>query len=137
MFLARPKSRRDRIFTIPVVFWTFLCQILASGSCRSGVATVQTLQSRLGEALCSSNNAAFCYARRRFPNRILISIHRHLAAAPSPARAPRTFVVDGTTVSMSDTEANQSCWTQPGSQKARLGFPTMRIVGLFDLTSGA
>jgi hypothetical protein len=135
--LAKPKGGRDRVFTVPVVFWTFLCQILANGSCRSGVASVQTLQSKLGEALCSSSDAAFCRARVRFPIRALIAIHRHLVAALSPARVPRTFVVDGTTVSMPDTEANQACWPQSGSQKEGLGFPIMRIVGLFDLASGA
>ena len=61
--LAKPKGGGDRVFTVPVVFWTFLCQILANGSCRSGVASVQTLQSKLGEALCSSSDAAFCRAR--------------------------------------------------------------------------
>ncbi len=104
--LIKPEGGRNRVFTVPVVFWAFLCQILGGDSCRSGVASVQTLQSKLGDALCSSSDAAFCSARKRFPIRILISIHRHLAAALSPGRTPRTFVVDGTTVSMPDTELN-------------------------------
>ena len=135
--LAKPEGGRNRIFTIPVVFWTFLCQIMEGGSCRSGVSSVQALQSKLGEALCSSSDAAFCSARKRFPIRVLIAIHRHLVSALSPPRSPRTFVVDGTTVSMPDTEANQVCWPQPGGQKKGVGFPVMRIVGLFDLVSGA
>lgn len=135
--LTNPEGRRNRVFTIPVVFWAFLCQIMEGASCRSGVTSVQTLQSKLGKALCSSSNAAFCGARSRLPIRVLISIHRHLAAALSPARRPRTFVVDGTTVSMPDTEGNQACWPQSGAQREGVGFPIMRIVGLFDLTSGA
>ena len=34
---------RNRSFPLPVVFWTFLCQVLANGSCRHGVASVQAL----------------------------------------------------------------------------------------------
>ena len=37
---------RNRTFPLPVIFWTFLCQVLSSGSCRSGLNSVQALQSR-------------------------------------------------------------------------------------------
>jgi DDE family transposase len=46
-------------------------------------------------------------------------------------------VVDGTTLSMPDTLANQKRWPQPSSQKKGCGFPLMRLVGLFCLSSGA
>jgi hypothetical protein len=49
----------------------------------------------------------------------------------------RVAVVDGTTVSMPDTPQNQAQWPQPSEQKAGCGFPVMKIVGLFSLTTGA
>jgi hypothetical protein len=127
---------RDRLFPLPVVFWTFLCQILSGTSCRSGVASVQVLQSRTGQALCSTNTAAFCKARLRFPVRLLLCFLRHLADGLAPRRGPRTWVIDGTTLSMPDTPANQARWPQTRSQKAGCGFPILRIVGLFDLATG-
>lgn len=62
---------RNPTFPLPVIFWTFLCQVLSSGSCRSGLSSVQSLQSRHGKVLCSSNTAAFCKARVRIPMRLL------------------------------------------------------------------
>ena len=135
--IAAAPGSRNRIFTTPVVFWTFLCQIFGCDSCRSAAGAVQSLLSHLGKALCSSSDAAYCMARARLPIRMLLVIHRHLAASLAPRRAPRTFVFDGTTVSMPDTAANQACWPQSGAQKPGLGFPIMRIVGLFDLATGA
>src|SRR5450759_3643518 len=38
---------------------------------------------------------------------------------------------------MPDTQANQALWPQPSSQQASLGFPMMKLVGLFSLGSGA
>lgn len=127
---------RNRLFPLPVVFWTFLCQVLAAGSCRYGVASVQALLSRHGKAICSPSTAAYCKARVRIPIRLLIKIHRHLVSAMCPQRSPRTFVVDGTTLSMPDTSANQAVWPQSRSQKDGCGFPIMRLVGLFDLATG-
>ncbi|CAN5452411.1 hypothetical protein BH20VER3_BH20VER3_15350 [soil metagenome] len=46
-------------------------------------------------------------------------------------------IVDGTNLSMPDTEANQALWPQPTSQKPGCGFPMMKLVGLFSLSSGA
>lgn len=134
--LEKVPGFRSRSFPLPVVFWTFLCQVLANGSCRHGVASVQSLLSRHGEAICSPSTAAYCKARVRIPIRLLIRIHRHLVAAMCPRRVPRTFVVDGTTLSMPDTPANQVAWPQSRSQKEGCGFPIMRLVGLFDLATG-
>jgi hypothetical protein len=45
--------------------------------------------------------------------------------------------VDGTTVVMPDTPANQAAYPQPRSQKPGLGFPLCRVVGMLCLGSGA
>jgi hypothetical protein len=45
-------------------------------------------------------------------------------------------VVDGTTVSMPDTPANQQQFPQPDSQKPGLGFPLARLVVVFSLAVG-
>src|SRR5215470_11345408 len=46
-------------------------------------------------------------------------------------------IVDGSTVSMPDTEANQAAYPQQPSQQPGLGFPIARLVAVFDLGSGA
>ncbi len=45
--------------------------------------------------------------------------------------------MDGTTISMPDTEGNQSAYPQSGVQKPGLGFPLAMLVGLISLSSGA
>jgi hypothetical protein len=46
-------------------------------------------------------------------------------------------LVDGTTVSMPDTAANQGAYPQSRGQKVGLGFPLCRVVGIVCLSSGA
>jgi hypothetical protein len=135
-WLSTVPGFRNRLFPLPVVFWTFLCQVLARGSCRHGVASVQVLLSQHGKAICSPSTAAYCKARVRIPIRVLLKIHRHLVAGLCPRHGPRTFVIDGTTLGMPDTPANQAAWPQSRSQKEGCGFPIMRLVGLFDLATG-
>jgi len=45
-------------------------------------------------------------------------------------------VVDGSSVSMPDTEENQELYPQPEGQKKGCGFPVMRIVAIFSLATG-
>jgi len=45
--------------------------------------------------------------------------------------------MDGTTVSMPDTPANQSVYPQSGVQKPELGFPVAMLVALISLSTGA
>jgi hypothetical protein len=48
----------------------------------------------------------------------------------------RVRVVDGTSVSMPDTLANQKAYPQQQNQKPGLGFPLARLVAVFDLACG-
>lgn len=128
---------RCRTFTLPVIFWTFLCQVLSRASCRSALASIHVLQSRTGQARCSTSTAAYCKARVRFPIRLLLLLLRRLVEGLAPRRGgPRTWVVDGTTLTMPDTPESQWRWPQTRSQKPGCGFPIMRLTGLFDLSTG-
>ena len=61
------------------------------------------------------------------------------------AQAPRSCrwrgrpvrLVDGTTVTLPDTQDNQDAYPQPRNQKPGLGFPICRVVELVCLDSGA
>jgi Transposase DDE domain len=46
------------------------------------------------------------------------------------------YLVDGTTISLPDTEANQACYPQHVVQQPGLGFPLVRLVALFSLATG-
>ncbi|MFZ1539787.1 MAG: IS4 family transposase, partial [Chromatiaceae bacterium] len=52
-------------------------------------------------------------------------------------RGRRIRLVDGTTVTLADTEDNQTEYPQPASQKQGLGFPVLRLVVLLCLSTGA
>lgn len=138
---------RQRIFSLHVTFWAFLAQVLVpETACRDIVRKVQAWwmlrdpKAKLG----SSSTAAYTKARKRLdPDALhLVSDHlcSHLEARVAPEqlwRGRRVRIVDGTTVSMPDTRANQARYPQPSGQKAGCGFPVMKIVALFSLASGA
>jgi hypothetical protein len=75
---------------------------------------------------------------------MLGTLTRHAGQLVSE-RVPATWLwqgravrlVDGTTVTMPDTPANQAAYPQPRSQQPGLGFPLCRLVGLVCLGSGA
>ena len=63
-----------------------------------------------------------------------------LCARVPPAalwRGRRVRVVDGTSMILPDTPANQKDYPQPKTQKAGCGFPVARLVVLFCLACGA
>src|SRR5262249_14152048 len=49
----------------------------------------------------------------------------------------RVKLVDGTTVTMADTAANQAAYPQQAQQQPGLGFPIARLVVVFGLACGA
>jgi len=92
----------------------------------------------------SPHTSAYCQARARLPLKVLNDIHEHLAERlhnhiPLDGLWHKRHVrmVDGTSLSMPDTETNQARWPQSKSQKTGCGFPVMNLVGIFCLHSGA
>lgn len=146
---SRGQNSRQRLFSLEVVFWTFLDQVQTpGGSCREAVRKVMALARRKlgrgdGDAM-SPHTSAYSQARARLPLKVLDDIHDHLAERlhihiPSGElwHNRHVRVVDGTSLSMPDTEANQARWPQSNSQKPGCGFPVMNLVGIFCLHSGA
>ena len=139
-----PNSRR-RIFSTAVTFWAFLSQILSpNSSCREAVRRVAALWHLEHNRQIDSDTGAYCQARVRLPLALLDKIGRRVANALENMIPMANLwlgrvvkVVDGSTLSMPDTAANQKRWPQPNSQKEGCGFPMIRLVGLFSLASGA
>lgn len=135
---------RDRLFSPLLTLWVFLSQVLdPDHSCRQAVARFLAWRTAQGLAPCSADPSAYNKARHRLPESVLSQLTRLTGRqtqdhAPAPWRwNGRTVkVVDGTTVSMPDSPANQKAYPQAGTQKAGVGFPIARMVVLFSLAVG-
>jgi len=136
---------RNRLFPQRKVLSMFCTQVLsADRSCQRAVdgEAVRRLAHDLPP--CSSDTGGYCKARQRLPMDIPMTLARDTGTLVSTAipnhwrwQNRRVWLVDGTTLSMPDTLANQIRWPQPATQPPGLGFPQCRMVGLISLGSGA
>ena len=86
--------------------------------------------------------SAYCQARARLPLGLLEQLLDALVAATKPLvdsgrwRGHRTWLVDGTGVSLPDTPELQRAFGQPTNQTPGCGFPVARILALFHAGTG-
>jgi putative transposase len=139
---APPRAARCPLWTPVLTLWTFLQQVLSPcKSCTAAVLRATVLLTELHCTPCSENPGAFSKARGRLPQGLIRDLTLHLGqrledACPDcwPWLGHRVFGVDGWVVTLPDTPENQQTYPQPQSQKKGLGFPQVRLVGLFSLT---
>jgi hypothetical protein len=123
----------------------FLAQVLdADRSCQQAVndAAIKRLVSGLPR--CSTHTGGYCRARQRLPLAMVRELARR-SGRQLTDRQPTAWhwrgrpvrLVDGTTVTMPDTDANQAAYPQSRTQRPGLGFPLCRLVGIVCLGSGA
>jgi IS4 transposase len=140
-------NSRDRLYSLRCTFWAFLWQALNPGAaCREVVRQVQALYGSAGLAAgIDEQTSAYCQARRRLPLEVLKRARKD-AARRAESLLPenrrlwygwRPVVADGTTLSLADTAKNQAAHPQSRSQKPGCGFPLLKMVGLFSLSTGA
>jgi Transposase DDE domain len=136
---------RERIFTPLTTLWVLLSQVTsADGSCRDAVWRLLAFLASRNETPCAPGTGSYCKARQRLPEKILSRLTQETAAKMTQEVPPdwrwkgrEVKVVDGTTLSMPDTRANQKAYPQSSTQKPGLGFPLVRLVCLFSLATGA
>uniref|UniRef100_E6QXH7 Transposase of ISCARN115, IS4 family IS4 group n=1 Tax=mine drainage metagenome TaxID=410659 RepID=E6QXH7_9ZZZZ len=138
-------EHRERLFPPTETISMFLAQAMqADHSCQNIVndSAVKRLTHHLPK--CSTNTGGYCKARQRLPLEMLAGLVRHTGRLIAQNTADnwlwfgrRVRLVDGTTVTLADTQANQNAYPQQCGQKPGLGFPICRIVGVTCLSSGA
>jgi hypothetical protein len=142
--VAFAEDEKD-VYTPQVTLWAFLSQAVFKAehrSCVAAVARVVVLMASLGRRV-SGDTASYCRARARIPDAVIRRLTATMAdkcehACPDDWlwKGRHVYLVDGTTLSMPDTRANQAVWPQPSSQKEGLGFPMIRMVVLMSLATG-
>lgn len=136
---------RDRVFSPVTTIWGFLSQVLSEDhSCRDAVSQIIAHRATNGLAVCSPNTASYCDARSRIPTSVLRTLATRTAeeletsvADPWKWNGRSVFIVDGSHVSMPDTEENQAMYPQPSTQQPGIGFPLARITVALSLATGA
>jgi hypothetical protein len=131
-------------YTPWLTFWAFFWQALSPDrSCRAAVKRIAAWLGRRAQAIDDEDTGPYCKARGRLPESVPFRLMRslgHRLHDEAPAewlwRGHRVKVVDGTTVSMPDTPANQREYPQSPSQRPGLGFPIARLVVVFCLATG-
>lgn len=136
---------RDCVYSPLVTLWTFLSQTLCPDhSCRQAVARLRAFLTTQGQRACGAETGPYCKARQKLPETVCARLARDVGHAVHERVSDRGLLngrpvklVDGTTVSMPDTAANQAEYPQSRSQQPGLGFPIARVVALLSLASGA
>jgi len=88
--------------------------------------------------------SAYCQARQRLPLAVVQRVVREVAdGAMRQTGEPvgtwmehRTFLVDGSSCSMSDTPELRQAFGVPGGQKPGCGFPVAKLMGRYDARTG-
>jgi hypothetical protein len=138
-------EHRERLYPPTVALSMFMMQALnEDGSCQKAVDGWAAQRAAEGLSVRSINTGAYCRARRRLPIAMITALTRQTAqlfGAQAPAgwhwRGRCVKLVDGTGISMPDTEANQAVYPQPVTQAVGVGFPLARVVGVISLATGA
>ena len=135
------RNSRERVYSVRRTFFGFLGQVLKPDtSCREIVRQIQALFALQDQGPVDENTSAYCQARKRLPLDRLCRVRVGVAAA-GEKMAPRWHglrpkVIDGTSVSLPDTKKNQRAYPQSGRQKPGCGFPLLRLLGVFSLSTG-
>lgn len=138
-------NSRERIYSLRLTFQCLVWQMLKpQTACREVARHVQALFRLSGRRRVNSGPSAYCQARLRLPRERLEKALHHLAQHADQRGDSGTClqgrvvkVVDGTTVQLADTRKNQKRYPQLPHQQPGCGFPLLKLLAVFSLTSGA
>ena len=139
------KEYRHRVYPPLSTLSLFIGQVLsADDACQDAVSRHLSERTARAASTCSLNTGPYCRARQRLPLHFIVEIGRAVARRMEREQ-PKGWrwqgrsvkLLDGTTVSMPDTPANQKEFPQNRVQRPGLGFPLARVVATLSLGTGA
>jgi hypothetical protein len=138
-------NSRERIFPLGLTLECFLWQMLKpKTACREVVRAVQALFQAQGQGRVDEGTSAYVQARQRLPKERLEKALIHTARTADQRVGQQgqlqgrpVKVADCSTTQLPDTKKNQKRYPQPSSQKRGCGFPLIKFLVLFSLSSGA
>lgn len=144
-FLARiDPTRRQRSFGHVPVFWAWLAQILeGNASCQRALGLLQAWYQASNLPVPMGGTGGYCQGRLRLTSAFLREVHGRVLATLRRGRRDMDLwhglqlkAIDGSSLQISDTPANQEAYPQPSRQKPGCGFPVMGITGILNLSHG-
>ena len=137
-------AHRERLYPPTETLSMFLAQTMGSDRSCQQIVNQAVVQRLLGGLSASSTHTGgYCRARQRIPVGMIQRLTHYIGdwvdqQVPDQWlwRGRRVRVVDGTTMTMPDTEDNQCAYPQQSAQLPGLGFPICRLVGVTCLSSG-
>jgi putative transposase len=133
------------VYTPALTLWAFLSQVLFKDeqrSCLAAGARVIVRLVSLEQRPCSDDTGTYCRARAKLPVAIIRRLTTQVADGCEKQvpgewlwKGRHVHLVDGSTISMPDTPANQAEYPQPTTQEPGLGFPMARLVLLLSLAT--
>jgi hypothetical protein len=138
-------NSRERIYSLRLTFQCFVWQMLKpKTSCKEVVRQVQALFRLRGLGKVKKGTSGYSQARSRLPKERLEKALRHLSQEADRRVGAGGYlgkrpvkVADVTGIQLADTPANQRRYPQSSQQKKGCGFPWMKLLVLFSLSSGA
>jgi Transposase DDE domain len=135
---------REGDYTPDVTVSCLLSQALDEDqSLQASVLRLIASKAAANEEPPSANTSAYSQARSRLPVKVLETLSEQTAINTTSEALPQwrwrgrpTKLVDGSTLSMPDTEANQKRYPQPASQKEGVGFPLARFLVIICFVTG-
>lgn len=137
-------TKRQRSFGHVPVFWAWLAQILeGNASCQRALSLLQAWYQACKLPVPGSGTSGYCQGRTRLTTSFLTAIHERILAVLLRRRRSADLwhgfqlkAIDGSSLQLSDTTANQEAYPQPSRQQPGCGFPVMGITGILNLSHG-
>jgi hypothetical protein len=135
---------RERIYTPWTTLTAFVNQVLSQDQCcKQVVRWLMAHRLRRGEEVCAPTTSSYCEARSRLPEQFYSDLVKETGRRAS-AEAPEAWlfktrpvkVLDGTTVSMPETEANVEEYPLADPDRKGISYPIARLLVIFSLSVG-
>jgi Transposase DDE domain len=142
-YLKQSPSYRKRIFTPDVTLCAFLSQVMGKGSsCQQAVTEVLSHKARSSAKICSTKTSSYARARKKIPLEAIKGLSKNIAndienSAPNDwlYKDRKIYLIDGSTVSTSDTPENREFFGERKNQGT--SYPLARMSAMTSLATGA